>query len=191
MSTTARRAVPACRIPTHGHGRTAAMTSVANDLALALEMADAADALTLDRFGALDLRVDTKPDLTPVTDADRSAEELLRASLSAPRARRFGVRRRTRRHTGFHGPAMGARPDRRHQELRPRRPVWCTLIALLVDGTPVVGVVSAPALGRRWWAATARAPSRRSPVQHGPSRSRSGRPRFGEPVVLGPHHGLG
>ena len=46
------------------------MTSVANDLALALEMADAADALTMDRFGALDLRVDTKPDLTPVTDAD-------------------------------------------------------------------------------------------------------------------------
>ena len=35
----------------------------------------------MDRFGALDLRVDTKPDLTPVTDADRSAEEPLRASL--------------------------------------------------------------------------------------------------------------
>ena len=50
------------------------MTQVAVDLALALEMADAADALTLDRFGALDLRVDTKPDLTPVTDADESAE---------------------------------------------------------------------------------------------------------------------
>ena len=49
------------------------MTSVANDISLAMEMADAADALTLDRFGALDLRVDTKPDLTPVTDAYRSA----------------------------------------------------------------------------------------------------------------------
>ena len=61
------------------------MTSVANDLALALELADAADALTLDRFGALDLRVETKPDLTPVTDADRSAEELLRSSLTAHR----------------------------------------------------------------------------------------------------------
>ena len=61
------------------------MTSAANDLALALQMADAADALTLDRFGALDLQVDTKPDLTPVTDADRSAEELLRSSLSENR----------------------------------------------------------------------------------------------------------
>ncbi|HKV20538.1 MAG TPA: histidinol-phosphatase, partial [Mycobacterium sp.] len=53
------------------------MTSVADDITLALELADAADELTLDRFGALDLRVETKPDLTPVTDADKSAEELL------------------------------------------------------------------------------------------------------------------
>ena len=61
------------------------MTSVAEDLALALELADASDALTLDRFGALDLHIETKPDLTPVTDADKSAEELLRSSLTASR----------------------------------------------------------------------------------------------------------
>ena len=52
------------------------------DLALALELADRADAVTMDRFGALDLRIDTKPDLTPVTDADRSAETTLRDALA-------------------------------------------------------------------------------------------------------------
>ena len=58
-----------------------------DDMALALQLADQADALTLDRFGALDLRVDTKPDLTPVTDADQSVEATLRATLSAAAAR--------------------------------------------------------------------------------------------------------
>ena len=128
------------------------MTPVANDLALALQLADAADALTLDRFGALDLRVDTKPDLTPVTDADRSAEELLRASLSTHR-----------RDDSVFGEELGGTPafSGRQWVLDPIDgtknfvrgvPVWSTLIALLIDGTPVVGVVSAPALGRRWWA---------------------------------------
>ena len=56
-----------------------------DDLALGLTLADNADALTMARFGAIDLHVDTKPDLTPVTDADRSVEELLRELLSAER----------------------------------------------------------------------------------------------------------
>ncbi len=53
------------------------MNAVRDDVTLALQLADQADTLTLDRFGALDLHVDTKPDLTPVTDADRSAETVL------------------------------------------------------------------------------------------------------------------
>jgi len=61
------------------------MSTVRDDLTLALQLADEADALTLDRFGALDLRVDTKPDLTPVTDADRNAESLLRETLARQR----------------------------------------------------------------------------------------------------------
>ncbi|OBB00390.1 histidinol-phosphatase [Mycobacteriaceae bacterium 1482268.1] len=128
------------------------MTTVANDLALALTLADAADALTLDRYGALDLRIDTKPDLTPVTDADRSTEELLRSSLAVHRA-----------HDSIFGEELGGTPafEGRQWVIDPidgtknfvrRVPVWSTLIALLVDGSPVVGVVSAPALGRRWWA---------------------------------------
>jgi histidinol-phosphatase len=128
------------------------MTSVAKDLALALELADAADTLTLERFGALDLRIDTKPDLTPVTDADQSAEELLRASLTSSRP-----------DDSIFGEEFGGTPvfTGRQWVLDPIDgtknfvrgvPVWSTLIALLVDGTPVVGVVSAPAMGRRWWA---------------------------------------
>lgn len=128
------------------------MTSVANDLALALEIADAADALTLDRFGALDLRVDTKPDLTPVTDADRSAEELLRSSLTTNRpddsifGEEFGGT------PAFTGRQWVLDPIDGTKNFVRGVPVWSTLIALLVDGIPVVGVVSAPALVRRWWA---------------------------------------
>ncbi len=128
------------------------MTSVANDLALALEMADAADALTLDRFGALDLRVDTKPDLTPVTDADESAEELLRASLMARRPDDSVFGEELGGTPAFTGRQWVLDPIDGTKNFVRGVPVWCTLIALLVDGTPVVGVVSAPALGRRWWA---------------------------------------
>jgi histidinol-phosphatase len=56
------------------------MTAVRDDVALAQRLADQADLLTMERFGALDLHVDTKPDLTPVTDADRSVENAQRLS---------------------------------------------------------------------------------------------------------------
>jgi histidinol-phosphatase len=128
------------------------MTPVANDLALALEMADAADALTLDRFGALDLRVETKPDLTPVTDADRSAEELLRSSLAAQRPDDSVFGEELGGTAAFTGRQWVLDPIDGTKNFVRGVPVWCTLIALLVDGISVVGVVSAPALGRRWWA---------------------------------------
>ncbi|MEH3132711.1 MAG: histidinol-phosphatase [Mycolicibacterium neoaurum] len=129
------------------------MTDVADDLALALQLADQADALTMDRFGALDLAIETKPDLTPVTDADKGAEETLRAILTEARP-----------HDGIFGEEFGGAPvsTGRVWVLDPIDgtknfvrgvPVWCTLIALISDGMPVVGVISAPALGRRWWAA--------------------------------------
>lgn len=129
------------------------MTDVADDLALALRLADQADALTMDRFGALDLAIETKPDLTPVTDADKGAEETLRAILTEARPG-----------DGIFGEEFGGAPvsTGRVWVLDPIDgtknfvrgvPVWCTLIALISDGAPVVGVISAPALGRRWWAA--------------------------------------
>jgi histidinol-phosphatase len=128
------------------------MTSVAEDLALALKLADAADALTLDRFGALDLRVVTKPDLTPVTDADESTEELLRSALTAERPDDSIFGEELGGTAAFIGRQWVLDPIDGTKNFVRGVPVWSTLIALLVDGSPIVGVVSAPALGRRWWA---------------------------------------
>lgn len=129
------------------------MSDVSDDLDLALRLADQADALTMARFGALDLRIETKPDLTPVTDADKGAEEALRAALSQARpedsvfGEEFGGTTASTGRQWVIDPIDGTKNFVRGV------PVWCTLIALIEDGTPIVGVVSAPALGRRWWAA--------------------------------------
>ncbi|MGV9796419.1 histidinol-phosphatase [Mycobacterium sp. NPDC003449] len=128
------------------------MTTHAEDLTLALALADQADALTMDRFGAMDLRVETKPDLTPVTDADRGTEEALRSALAKARpgdsvfGEEFGGTTASSGRQWIIDPIDGTKNFVRGV------PVWCTLIALLEDGEPVVGVVSAPALARRWWA---------------------------------------
>ena len=128
------------------------MSTVRDDVALALQLADEADALTMDRFGALDLHVDTKPDLTPVTDADRSVETAVRDALSQQRpddpvlGEEFGGA------TAFAGRQWVIDPIDGTKNFVRGVPVWATLIALLQDGIPVVGVVSAPALQRRWWA---------------------------------------
>jgi histidinol-phosphatase len=126
---------------------------MSTDLTLALQLADQADALTMERFGALDLRVETKPDLTPVTDADQGAEQALRASLAQARpddavfGEEFGGA------TAFTGRQWIIDPIDGTKNFVRGVPVWCTLIALVEDGVPIVGVVSAPALARRWWAA--------------------------------------
>ena len=128
------------------------MSTVGRDLDLALELATRADEITLARFGALDLRVDQKPDLTPVTDADEAVEAALREVLA-----------RERPDDDVFGEEQGgaARLSGRQWVIDPIDgtknfvrgvPVWASLIALLQDGIPTVGVVSAPALGRRWWA---------------------------------------
>jgi histidinol-phosphatase len=104
----------------------------------------------LPRFRAADLRVDTKPDLTPVSDADRAVEETLRAAIAG---RRPGE--------GFLGEEGGGEDADTRWVVDPIDatrnfvrgiPIWATLVALERDGRSVVGVVSAPALGRRWWA---------------------------------------
>jgi histidinol-phosphatase len=122
------------------------------DLALALRLADAADAITLSRFQAQDLRVTAKPDLTPVSDADLAVEEALRAQLAQERpadavlGEEHGV-------TGEGPRQWVVDPIDGTKNFVRGAPVWATLVALLVDGRVEVGVVSAPALGRRWWAA--------------------------------------
>lgn len=130
------------------------MSTTADDVALALQLADQADELTLARFGALDLRIETKPDLTPVTDADRSVEELLRDTLSATRPTDALLGEEYGGTAVFAGRQWVIDPIDGTKNFVRGVPVWATLIALLTDGVPTVGVVSAPALGRRWWAGT-------------------------------------
>jgi histidinol-phosphatase len=121
-------------------------------VALALRLADQADALTMPRFGALDLRVDTKPDLTPVTDADRSVEATVRDVLSRERPDDLVLGEEFGGTTSFAGRQWVIDPIDGTKNFVRRVPVWAFLIALLHDGVPVAGVVSAPALQRRWWA---------------------------------------
>jgi histidinol-phosphatase len=122
-----------------------------DDLTLALALADAADALSTSRFGALDLHVETKPDRTPVTDADRAVERAIRAVLQERRPGDSIVGEEYGESGG------GARrwivdPIDGTKNFVRGVPVWATLIALMEADEVYVGVVSAPALGRRWWA---------------------------------------
>jgi histidinol-phosphatase len=124
---------------------------VGPDLAFALELADLADSLSLPRFRAADLRVETKPDLTPVTDADRAVERALRERIESERPG-DGVLGEEEGDSG--GPTRWVvDPIDGTKNFSRGLPVWATLLALERDGELVCGVVSAPALGHRWWAA--------------------------------------
>lgn len=127
-----------------------------DDLALALRLADLADGITTARHGAHDLRVDRKPDRTPVTDADLAVEDAVRAVLAAERPA-DAVVGEERGGSGDGGDGTRAwvlDPIDGTKNFLRGVPAWATLIALVdAAGTPAVGVVSAPALGRRWWAA--------------------------------------
>lgn len=126
---------------------------LAADLTLALRLADAADSVSMSRFDTDDLDVRAKPDATFVTEADLAAERAIRNILTAERpddgvlGEEYGTTGTTRRQwiidpiDGTHNYLKGI-------------PMWATLIALAVDGVPQVGVVSQPAIGRRWWGAT-------------------------------------
>ena len=121
------------------------------DLRYALALADAADALTLPRFRATDLRVETKPDLTPVTDADRAVERMMRERIARDRPGE-GV---LGEEEGDDGGSVRwiVDPIDGTKNFSRGIPVWASLIALEREGCVVCGVASAPALGLRWWAA--------------------------------------
>ena len=121
------------------------------DLDLALRLADVADEIALSRFRARDLVVETKPDQTPVTEADRAVETELRTILGIER-RRDAILGEEEGQTGSSARRWIVDPiDGTRNYLR-GVPVWATLIALEDHGQVTVGVVSAPALHRRWWA---------------------------------------
>ncbi|WP_442922400.1 inositol monophosphatase family protein [Microbacterium sp. Root166] len=124
-----------------------------DDLALALRLADAADAASMSRFDAADLEISTKADASHVTEADLATERAIRAVLEAERPG-----------DGVFGEEYGVTGDSERQWIidpidgtanyLKGIPMWTTLIALAIDGVPRVGVASQPAIGRRWWAAS-------------------------------------
>ena len=131
----------------------AAPADLTADLELALRLADAADAQSFPRFDAADLVISTKADNSHVTDADLATERAIRDVLAVERP-----------DDGIFGEEFGAEGDTHRQwiidpidgtaNFLRGVPLWGTMIALAVDGVPQVGVVSMPALGRRWWAST-------------------------------------
>ncbi|WP_156759381.1 inositol monophosphatase family protein [Microbacterium karelineae] len=126
--------------------------SLADDLALALRLADAADAETMPRFDTVDLEVSRKADRSHVTEADLASERAIRDLIEAERP-----------DDAIFGEEFGeTAPAARRWILDPIDgtanylrgvPAWGTMIALEIDGSIALGVVSMPALGRRWWAA--------------------------------------
>jgi histidinol-phosphatase len=123
----------------------------ADDLAIALRLADAADAITTARFRAADLVVDRKPDRSPVTDADTAVEDAVREILAAERPD-DAILGEERGGTIGPGRTWILDPIDGTKNFLRGNPVWATLIALVDKGSPVVGVVSSPAIPRRWWA---------------------------------------
>jgi len=126
------------------------MPSHADDLSVALRLADAADEITTARFRADDLVVDRKPDRTPVTDADTAVEDAIRAVLASARPD-DAILGEERGGTLGEGRTWIVDPIDGTKNFLRGVPAWATLIALVDGGSPVVGVVSAPAFGRRWW----------------------------------------
>jgi len=127
------------------------------DLVLAHLLADAADAITLTRFQSSDLVIETKPDATPVTDADRTTEKKIRELIASHRPEDLVIGEE------FGAPTASDIDGKYYWVIDPIDgtknflrgiPVWATLIGLVApDNTVVAGVVSSPALGRRWSAA--------------------------------------
>ncbi|MFP3962212.1 histidinol-phosphatase [Actinomadura fulvescens] len=128
------------------------MAGYSDDLRLAHVLADAADDITTKRFKALDLSIETKPDLTPVSDADRSVEEQIRGTLKRARPRDAVLGEEYGR-TGYGARCWVIDPIDATKNFVRGVPVWATLIALMEADEVVVGLVSAPALNRRWWGA--------------------------------------
>lgn len=122
------------------------------DLGLALELAGMADQLTMSRFEAADLSVKSKPDMTPVSDADLACEKLLRAELAKARPKDQVLGEEFGGEPVYEGRQWVIDPIDGTKNYVRGVPVWATLIALLEHGDPIVAVISAPALRRRWYA---------------------------------------
>ena len=121
------------------------------DLRLALELADAADVITLKHFQSTTLAVRAKIDMSPVSEADEAVERAIRERLASERpddgivGEEFGT-------TGSSARKWVLDPIDATANYVRGIPVYGTLIALVENDTPLAGVISSPAMSRRWWA---------------------------------------
>ncbi|MBM9433521.1 inositol monophosphatase family protein [Flaviflexus equikiangi] len=127
------------------------LTRLGDDLNFASSIIDQVDALTLPRFQAQDLTIRTKPDNTEVTDVDVAAEQKIRSMLGRSRSR-DAILGEEEGESGSANRRWIIDPIDGTRNFMRGVPVWATLIALEEDGEIVMGIVSAPALHRRWWA---------------------------------------
>ena len=139
------------------HDVPASSPSLSEDLAVALTLAGQADLIAMDRYRAQDLDIQVKPDRSEVTDGDKGIEKMIRDHLASARPG-----------DSILGEEFGENPGASATSTRQwivdpidgtanfvrGVPIWGLLLALAIDGVPQLGVVSAPALGRRWWGAT-------------------------------------
>jgi histidinol-phosphatase len=129
------------------------MNNIADDVTVALSLADEAESLTMPRFTAVDLYAKSRLEDTPLIEAYHEVDVALHRRLALKRPQDTVFDETLRGPRLFAGRHWVIDPlDGRKNYIR-GVPVWATLIALMVDGVPTVGVVSAPALHRRWWAA--------------------------------------
>lgn len=141
--------------PAYGTGMSDAQVApLTQELRVALALADIADGISMAAFLASDLKVQTKPDRTPVTEADQRTEQALRAMIREEYPADGLVGEEYGSDIGGADRVWVIDPIDGTANFLRGVPVWATLIALVDRGVPVLGVVSAPALGRRWWAAS-------------------------------------
>jgi histidinol-phosphatase len=125
---------------------------VNDDLAFAHQLAAVADSISMKWFRAVELQVETKADFTPVSEADRGVEEALRERIAAERTGEGVIGEEFGEEEAAGGRWILDPIDGTKNFVR-GIPIWATLIALERDGVIQAGLASAPALGRRWWAA--------------------------------------
>jgi histidinol-phosphatase len=125
---------------------------MASDLDFALRLADLADELTMAHYLRDGLRIETKPDLTPVTEADQAVEQAIRNELATAYPQDGIIGEEFDSLDDANARVWVIDPIDATKNYVRGIPVWATLIGLLENGQPTLGVVSAPAMGRRWWA---------------------------------------
>jgi len=139
---------------------------MASDLDFALQLADLADEITVLHYLRDGLRIETKPDLTPVTEADQAVEHAIRSALATEFPNDGIIGEEFASHDEGNSRVWVIDPIDATKNYVRGIPVWATLIGLLEGGKPILGVVSAPAMGRRWWASAGQGAFTQDPSGH-------------------------